>query len=85
MNYLPILIITILLVILFITYTSKDNNDNNDNSEKIEDYAKYNDINGIYRNPPRFVPFLFSPFWNSTRYTNNMIYDLRGDPIYNHY
>lgn len=35
----------------------------------------------IYFNYPLFEFFNNCPWWNSTRRTRNMIYDIRGEPI----
>jgi hypothetical protein len=80
-----ILLITIIIIFIIGLYLLSCDSTNYENYKEIN-YAPYNDINGIYANPPKYyysyIPVPTSLFWNSTRNTRNMIYDIRGNPFY---
>lgn len=68
-----ILAIIILLVFLFYTYITK---------EGFYNLVSFpNCIEDVFGKINCFNPII-NPFWYNTRYTRNMSYDIRGDPIF---
>lgn len=87
MNIIQLIVLIIVVSIIYYLFVEfKDihnrENYNRENYKEVK-YAPYNDVDGLYSNPPYLYSFFPSGlFWNSTRNTRNMIYDIRGDPFF---
>jgi Ca2+/Na+ antiporter len=81
MNFLKIILLVIyLLLIVFIFHHKHNFEQSNYEQSTQEHFAPYK--SDFPTRTDYAATLFFSPFWNATRYTRNMIYDLRGNPFY---